>query len=206
MNRLVIAPHCDDEVLGCGGLLAKYPEECAVVVLAHPDEVRHKEFEAARAVLGYETVRFFDIADGYVGADMTRLVGALDALVAELRPDELYMPYPSMHQDHIAGYEAGVRVGRLSMNSAHWFTPSLYVYDVTAYDVALYPTDLQWNVFEALDEDVIDRKVEAVALYASQTVMGPHPANTLKAHAAAVGSARQVPWAEAYALVRAVRA
>ena len=25
MRRLVIAPHMDDESLGCGGLLAKYP-------------------------------------------------------------------------------------------------------------------------------------------------------------------------------------
>ena len=204
-SRLVVAPHCDDEAFGCGGLLAKYPQECAVVVLAEPDDVRRKEFSAARAALGYEVVRFLDIPDGYVGADMARLVGELDALVAELRPDELYLPFPSMHQDHIAGYEAGVRVGRLSMSRSHWFTPSVFVYDVTSYDVALYPTDLKWNGFETLDEDVIDRKVEAVRLYTSQTVMGPHPANNLKAHASAVGSARQVPWAEAYALIRAVR-
>jgi N-acetylglucosamine malate deacetylase 1 len=32
MKRLVLAPHCDDETLGCGGLLAKYPDECGVVV------------------------------------------------------------------------------------------------------------------------------------------------------------------------------
>ncbi len=48
ISRLVIAPHCDDESLGCGGLLAKYPSECAVVVLAKPDDVRRKEFEEAR--------------------------------------------------------------------------------------------------------------------------------------------------------------
>jgi LmbE family N-acetylglucosaminyl deacetylase len=30
---LVIAPHSDDESLGCGGLLLKYPKQCDVVVV-----------------------------------------------------------------------------------------------------------------------------------------------------------------------------
>ena len=41
--RLVVAPHADDEVLGCGGLLAKYGPECGVVVLARPDRARYEE-------------------------------------------------------------------------------------------------------------------------------------------------------------------
>ena len=204
-TRLIVAPHCDDEVLGCGGLLAKYPDECAVVVLAEPDTVRRKECEEAAAVLGYGARHYACIPDGYVGADMHSLVGQLDRLLADLRPHELYLPYPSMHQDHIAGYEAGVRASRLSMSGGHWFTPSVYVYDVAAYDVTLYPTDLKWNVFESLTEEQIDRKVRAAAQYASQEVVGPHPANNLKGHARAIGSARQVGWAEQYAMVRMVR-
>lgn len=204
-RRLIVAPHCDDEVLGCGGLLAKYPRECAVVVLAEPDEVRRKEFEEARETLGYREQYFLDIPDGYVGADMPSLVGRLDRLIDQVRPDELYVPHPSMHQDHVAGYEAGVRASRLSMSAGHWFPPAVFVYDVAAYDIALYPTDLKWNVFEALDERHIDLKVEAAAQYASQEVVGPHPANNLKGHARAIGTARQVAWAEQYAMVRMVR-
>lgn len=205
VKRLVVAPHCDDEVLGCGGLLAKHSDECTVLVLAKPDEVRRKEFEEAKRILGYAEALFLDIPDGYVHEDMRRLVDEIDRVVRALEPHELYLPFPSMHQDHVAGYEAGVRAGRLSMRSDHWFTPSIYVYDVTAYDVQLYPTELRFNVFEALEERDIDRKVEAAAQYASQTVMGPHPANILKEHANAVGSARQVQWAESFALVRTVR-
>ena len=54
MKRLVLAPHCDDETLGCGGLLAKHPDECGVVVVSAPDEVRRKEFEVAKDILGWE--------------------------------------------------------------------------------------------------------------------------------------------------------
>ena len=206
MRRMVLAPHCDDETLGCGGLLAKYPGETTVVVVSCPDEVRRKEFEVAREILGYDRALFLDFTDGDVGGDMHRLVGALDEIVAELQPDEMYLPFPSIHQDHIAAYEAGIRAGRLSMTEGHWFTPSLLVYDIAAYDVALYPTNLEWNWFEALCEESIDKKVAALSAYASQAVTGPHPINSIKEQAAVIGHARQLAWAEPYSLVRGVRA
>jgi LmbE family N-acetylglucosaminyl deacetylase len=205
MKRLVLAPHCDDETLGCGGLLAKHPDECGVVVVSAPDEVRRKEFEVAKDILGYQTSCFLGLRDGNIGDDMHSLVGILDDVVAQFQPQELYLPFPSMHQDHIAVYEAGIRAGRLSMSEGHWFTPSLYVYDVAAYDVILYPTDLRWNIFESLDEEHIDRKVDALSAYSSQAITGPHPINSIKQQAAVIGNARQVAWAEPYALVRKVR-
>ena len=205
MKRLVVAPHCDDETLGCGGLLAKYPDQVDVVVLAQPVEVRRKEFEVAKDILGYRSAHFLGLCDGNIGEDMHLLVGLLDAVVADLHPDELYLPFPSMHQDHIAAYEAGIRAGRLSMSEGHWFTPSLYVYDVAAYDVSLYPTNLEWNMFESLDEECIDKKVDALSAYSSQAVTGPHPINSVKQQASVIGHARQVNWAEPYSLVRGVR-
>jgi LmbE family N-acetylglucosaminyl deacetylase len=203
--RAVVAPHCDDETLGCGGLLAKYRDECGVIVLTAPDKVREKEFDRAREVLGYQHAVYLQQADGSLDHDMHGLVGMLDGVLSEWQPDELYLPFPSLHQDHIAAYESGMRAARLSMTEGHHFTPSVYVYDVAVYDAQLYPSDLRWNVFEALDEDQIDRKVEALEAYSSQAVTGPHPVNSIKQMAHAIGAARQVAWAEQYALVRGVR-
>ncbi|MBD8606380.1 PIG-L family deacetylase [Aeromicrobium fastidiosum] len=205
VDRLVVAPHADDESFGCGGVLAKYPEHSAVVVVAAADEDRRLECKRAQEVLGYRETHFLDLVDGAVGNDMHRLVGLLDDVLNISRPLELYLPYPSMHQDHVATYEAGMRAARLSMTPGHWFPPTVLVYDVAAYDVDLYPTNLQWNVFEPLAEDAIDLKVEAVRSYMSQQVAGPHPANGIKQTAHAIGSARQLHWAEQFALVRTVR-
>ena len=136
---------------------------------------------------------------------MHSLVGALDGVISHLQPEELYLPFPSMHQDHISTYEAGIRSGRLSMNPNHWFTPSIYVYDVAAYDINMYPTDLKWNVFEPLNEEQVDAKVAALKEYASQSVMGPHPVNGIKELAQATGHARHLKYAEPFALIRHVR-
>ena len=40
MKRLILAPHMDDEAMGCGGLMAKHPDECVVVVMTDSGEVR----------------------------------------------------------------------------------------------------------------------------------------------------------------------
>lgn len=200
----MLAPHCDDETLGCGGILAKYPDDCMVVVATEPDDVRMKEFKVASELLGYSSAEFLDFEDGYLDRDMHRLVGAIDRLVADYKPDVMYVPFPSMHQDHIAVYEAGVRAGRLSMTPGHHFTPTLLVYDVAAYDVNLYPSDLKWNVFESLTEEQVDRKVAALEAYGSQAIVGPHPANGIKSLAQTTGNARAVAYAEPFALVRTV--
>jgi LmbE family N-acetylglucosaminyl deacetylase len=205
-TRLILAPHGDDETIGCGGLLAKYPDECVVVVVAEPSDVRLKEFKLARDILGYSDYRILNFQDGYLDQDPHALVGALDLLVAEFRPTSMYVPFPSTHQDHIAVYEAGVRAGRLSMTPGHWYVPSVFAYDVSAYDLELYPTKLQWNVFESLTEDQVDRKIEALEAYSSESITGPHPVNGLKALAQACGNARKLEWAEPYALIREVRA
>ncbi len=205
MRRVVIAPHQDDESMGCGGLLAKYPNECLVVVVTDSGPVRAAEFERAMAALGVTTWVNLGFPDGSTPQLMMDLVAALDGVLAEHRPEEVYLPYPSLHQDHIATYEAGMRSARVSMSVEHHFPPSVFVYDIAAYDVSLYPTDLRWNVFEPLTEAQVDAKARACASYVSEIPAEIHPINSVRQIAAATGLVRLLPYAEQYALVRHVR-
>ena len=205
MRRLVVAPHMDDESLGCGGLLAKYPDEATVVVVTHSGERRRAEFQSAMGILGVDDLRVLEFEDGTTQQHMTHLVATLDDVMREVRPEEVYLPFPSLHQDHIGVYEAGMRSARLSMSPDHWVPNSVLVYDIAVYDVNLYPSDLRWNVFEALTEAQADLKAAACAAYASENPGGAHPMNSIKEIAATVGHARRVDFAEQYALVRQVR-
>mgnify|MGYP001160598093 CR=1 FL=1 len=205
MKRMVIAPHMDDESMGCGGLMAKYPEECVVVTVTDSGEVRAQEHARAMEILGVTDLRSLGFEDGTTDKHMTALVGAIDALMGEIRPDEVYLPYPSLHQDHIAVYEAGMRSCRVSMSADHHFPPTVLVYDIAAYDVNLYPTDLRWNVFEALTEEQVTKKALACTAYQSEIPTEIHPINSVKQLAAAAGLVRLMAYAEQYALVRQVR-
>lgn len=205
VKRVIIAPHMDDESMGCGGLIAKYPDECAVVTVADSGEVRSREHDEAMRILQVQHTINLGFEDGETPQHMTALVRALDEVLADLQPEELYLPFPSLHQDHIAVYEAGLRACRISMSPDHWFPPNVYVYDIAVYDVNLYPTDLRWNVFEALSEAHIDAKTAACQAYQSEIPTEVHPINSVRQIAAAVGHVRLCDYAEQYALVRAVR-
>lgn len=72
---LVIAPHPDDESIGCGALLSRYGEQCDVIVLTdgcygNPEwtnnrtsRVRKKEAQAAMASVGVSSTKFLNIQD-----------------------------------------------------------------------------------------------------------------------------------------------
>lgn len=204
-TRLVIAPHMDDESLGCGGLLAKRPAGSLVVVVADSGEVRAREHAAALEALGVQDSVRLGFRDGHVGDNQQALVQAMDNVFAQHQPQEVYLPYPSLHQDHIAAYEAGMRACRASMSRAHWFPPSVYVYDIAAYDVNLYQSELRWNIFESLEEEHIDAKVAACLAYASEIPDDVHAMTSIKEMATALGHPRLVRYAEQYAVVRAIR-
>jgi LmbE family N-acetylglucosaminyl deacetylase len=205
VKRLVIAPHMDDESMGCGGLMAKYPDECAVVTVTDSGPVRDEEHARAMKILGVTEFRNLRFEDGQTSQHMTEVVRAIDDVMAEIRPDEVYLPYPSLHQDHIAVYEAGMRSCRVSMSADHWFPPSVFVYDIAVYDVNLYPSDLRWNVFEALSTEQIEAKTAACQAYQSEIPTEVHPINSVRQIAAAVGHVRLLEFAEQYALVRQLR-
>jgi LmbE family N-acetylglucosaminyl deacetylase/GT2 family glycosyltransferase len=115
-NRvLVIAPHADDEVFGCGGMLcfhADRGDQVRVVVLTDgaagdPDgteadiqAAREAESRAAGEALGVTDHRFLGLPDGGL-ADVADLQARLEAELDDFDPDLVYAPSPQeMHPDH----------------------------------------------------------------------------------------------------------
>lgn len=135
-NRvLVLAPHMDDEVIGCGGTLAKHVNNgCEVTVAILTDgslgdpvsealelhetarseartklsELRKNESRAAARCLGVQDIRFLDFPDG----GLSKASGVREAvaeLIAERQPDVLYVPFiTERHKDHRAAAELAV--------------------------------------------------------------------------------------------------
>ena len=203
MIRLVLAPHGDDEVLGCGGVLAKYPAESTVFIVSHRGDSRHDETGSAAKILGYKGIIYGDFHTGQLYSEMRKLITTFDRLINDARPDVLYVPFPSMHQDHMAVYEAGLRSARLGFSGRRHYVPTVLVYDVSAYTSNLYETGLKWNHYEALTEEQIDLKVKAFSEYESQQD-GNVDSSALKDEARVLGHQHGVPFAERYAVVRQV--
>lgn len=123
---LVIAPHPDDEVLGCGGSIARHADhgdqvEIVIVSRGVPDifppeviEETRLELAAAHKLLGVARVHFLDFPaprldtlPGHVLADR------LTALVREIQPRTMYVPHwGDLHTDHKAVYAASMVAAR----------------------------------------------------------------------------------------------
>lgn len=120
---LVIAPHPDDESIGCGGLLARLAAEGVRVsaVLATDGEAtigsphapvetarrRRDEFLRAFELLGGVDPVPLGLPDGGLDAHLVTLATALGAAIAREDPDLVLTPWPfERHPDHRAVTEA----------------------------------------------------------------------------------------------------
>jgi LmbE family N-acetylglucosaminyl deacetylase len=127
-SMLVLAPHPDDEVFGCGGVLAlAVAQQVRVQVLVLTDgaaggdaAVREHECRAAAQALGYldggpEALGFWRLPDRGLQPDES-LIARLQDELTRRRPDWVLAPSPlEIHPDHratcLAAIEACRRVG-----------------------------------------------------------------------------------------------
>lgn len=125
---LCLAPHPDDEVLGCGGLLsilAVAPDgDVRVVVLTGKQGgKRAEESRRASEELGYEDPRFLGLEDGGLEA-LEDLRDRIARELADFEPGLVLAPSPTeFHPDHAA-------VGRAAMAACRG--PRLLFYGINA--------------------------------------------------------------------------
>jgi LmbE family N-acetylglucosaminyl deacetylase/glycosyltransferase involved in cell wall biosynthesis len=107
---LVLAPHPDDEVIGCGGLVALHLTEgrpVHVVVATDGAQAgdgaqREAESRAALAILGNATIEFLQFPDRDL-ANATELASRLRTILRDWKPDLIAVPSPlEIHPDHLA--------------------------------------------------------------------------------------------------------
>jgi LmbE family N-acetylglucosaminyl deacetylase len=180
---LVLAPHPDDEVLGCGGLLVQLAAAGAAVhVLFLTDgaggepaaaaaayaERRRAEAAAVAELLGFAGVEHLALPDGGLEQHLDAVAAAIATALTALRPDLLLVPSPlEATRDHRAAFAALHRLlaplrpaaGEAASLAALAAAATILVYEVNR---PAYP-DLLVDVSAELP-----RLERAMGLYASQ--------------------------------------
>ncbi len=157
---LVLAPHPDDESIGCGGLLLKFPGQCDVVVLtdgrygnlsgqSEMDTIvtRRSELEKAMNCAGVKNYLFLGVEDGKLSENFAKF-SSLDINGY----DAIFCPVPEEnHPDHSCIYGF---LSRLKPQAR------IFTYEVwSALPVPSHYIDIS---------DVVDEKKRLISYYESQ--------------------------------------
>lgn len=127
---LVLAPHPDDESIGCGGAICKYIEQDSRLLVVFVTDGRQgdrdlralpadsqqrlqmeselaarrrREAHCALSVLGVSEFEFLDAADGELRHQINPVSERLAAILSKFKPDVVMLPFlTDRHADHFA--------------------------------------------------------------------------------------------------------
>jgi LmbE family N-acetylglucosaminyl deacetylase len=204
MKRLIIAPHIDDELLGCFSsidsdtfILYCGMDESKIKfdwVKQRPDpDTRLKELHDVQRELLFSYEILNNEVNNYV---IQNLIPEFERIINKVQPDELYIPVPSYNQDHRVVYEAALTA--LRPHDVNFFVKRVLVYEQIQ--------DL-WNhnyhsfnptFFRTLD---IDKKIKMYNLMQSQ-VRAFRNNNMLRTLAELRGIQANIKYAEAFEVIR----
>lgn len=212
---VVLAPHMDDETIGCGGTLARHARAGASVRVVFLTDGRHgggrevkalkgaalqaeqlklvamrkAEARCALEALGVRDISFLDAEDGTLAHDSTA-APQLRAILEAERPELVYLPYfLEQHPDHYAASRIFLDATRDSS-----LRPQCLGYEVWT---PLFP-----NCFVNIDQ-VVELKKRALAQYHSQLVQTDyaHTGLGLNAYRSAAFNDNSARFAEAFCSV-----
>lgn len=221
MSRiLVVAPHPDDETLGCGGTLLRHRAEGDelhwLIVTAMTREagfsderiaVREDEISRVANYFGFAAVHSLGfpatLLDGVRRAD---LIAAVSSVFESAAPDSVYLPFPGdAHSDHKVTFEA-------CTPSTKWFrrpcVKGVYCYEtLSETEFGLAPDLVPFRPTRFVDiGGHIDGKIEALGLYESELGEFPFPRSeeAVRALASFRGSSAGCRAAEAFMILREI--
>lgn len=185
---LVVAAHADDEVLGCGGTIARHianGDKVQVVFMADGVESRddHGEGQLAQRnqaaenvknLLGIESLYFLGLRDNRLDSyNILDVVKLLENIINIVKPEVVYTHhYGDLNVDHRVTHQAVLTACRP--------TPDFFVKKIYAFEV-LSSTEWQSpglntflpNVFVDIT-DCLSIKVKALEIYKDEMRASPH--------------------------------
>ena len=220
MKVMVVAPHPDDETLGCAGTLLKHlqaGDELYWLVMtkmeAHQgfsaDVIAKREREITSVAQRYQFTKTYRGEFATMELDkysMVEMVDFVSGAVKNAQPNIIYMPFPGdIHSDHTVVYEA---VKSCTKSFRYPSVTSLRVYETlseTDFALTTNTSAFQPNLFVSIG-DFLDEKIEIMKLFESELGTHPFPRSerAIRAQATLRGTVAGVEAAEAFMLIREI--
>jgi len=202
-RKLILSPHADDEVLGCGGILDNKTHVfyCGINEdgVANKDkhrismEKRKNEIESVAKFFGFSySINKKNLVNHYT---VNPLINQIEKIINEIKPERIYIPFPSYNQDHKIVYDAS-RIA-LRPHDKNWFVKKVLTYE-QPHSVIWNNLDFSVQYFVPIN---IEKKIEGYLLHKSQVRKFRSP-EIIEALAKLRGASIGIKYAEAYKIER----
>lgn len=190
---LVVAAHPDDEVLGCGGTIAKLSKEKNTVnvlfisngedsrdinktIIKKKIKKRKNAAELAAKILGVTSNTFMDLLDNKLDTyPLLKIVKIIEKYIKKFKPDIIYTHFNNdLNIDHQIVNQAVLTACRPQKNSS---VKNIFFFEV--------PSSTEWRVDKNSKifnpnwfEDISltkNKKIEALKAYRMEMKKWPHP-------------------------------
>jgi|TARA_B110000037_G_scaffold217279_1_gene278005 LmbE family N-acetylglucosaminyl deacetylase len=187
---LILSPHADDEILGCGGFISKYSKQnyyINVLILTNankgaPEIYSHEEIKQIRNeakiannFIGTKKLSFEDLpALNLNNYPIYKISNIISKYISDINPEIVLIPSANdINDDHKIIFKAAKVSMRVNKKSN--------LKKILSYEVL---SETEWNedeksfnpnYFVRLDKSDINNKVKAFLKYRSQVKKFPHP-------------------------------
>lgn len=227
---LIIAPHPDDEVFGCGGLIAKLNRlNCSIYVLyvtvgvtrdfsASGSSGPEERLEEIEKVASFYQFADYELAlpgneyhlrlDGLPNSELISLIER-DSKVSlqSIQPDiVITTDSDDYNQDHRALYSAVITATRPADNTFKAFQPIVLTYELPYSNWGHSDAPERATLYVELSDEDFTHKVEALKFYSSQLKSENSPLSVegITAQARYRGLQTQSRYAEAFKIKRMI--
>ena len=211
---LFIAPHPDDEILGCGGIMHKYKNKksCWMIVtkMSHKSGYTKKQINKRDKEINKVSKFFkinslenleFDPASLSKG-NLNDLITKISKCIKKFKPDTIFAPY--LHDSHSDHFFSTYALNHILKSFRYPFIEKCYLYETLSETNQNFTKKQQFNpnVYFDISKN-LKNKLSAIKIYKSEVKKHPFPRSTASIKSLAIlrGSESGFRYAESFQLL-----
>lgn len=211
---LVIAAHPDDEILGCGGTVAKHiknGDHVKSIILCEGETMRNQNSiekgnasDRAAKVLGADKPILVGLPDQHLDAfPIVDVISPIEKIVREFEPNIVYCHCGTdLNKDHRVVFEAAL----VALRPKQEFIETIYSFYTVGSTEWNYPISFNPDTWIGFDQEIMNIKKTAFSEYLTEVCDYPNPRSTeaLINMAKFTGNQCCMEYAEAFETIRRV--